>query len=253
MHRQLRRGEPVMSAPVELVHARVEGQQVTFCVNMRRDPVQRTHRTGTFYELKALQALRQIFPKGGVFADIGANVGNHSLYAALFMNAGKVIPFEPNPRAYELLIQNVLVNRLSSIVDLSKLGVGVSDTEARGFAMEDRSNNLGAARMLPGRGDLQVFSGDSLLATQTPDLIKIDVEGMELKVLNGLRETIARAQPTLMVEVDADHDETFFEWIDAQDYALLFTHQRYKASKNHVIAPKTRIPDLRRLRGEAPD
>lgn len=235
----------MQSVPLQLVHTQVAGKRVTFCVNMERDPVQRNHRKGTFYELKALAALRNVFPDNGVFVDIGANVGNHSLYAALFLNARRVIPFEPNPRAYDLLIQNVLVNRLETVFDLSNLGVGVSDEPMSGFAMEERDRNLGAARMLPGEGSLSVVKGDEVLSGESPDFIKIDVEGMEMRVLSGLEQTLQRCSPVLLIEVDNTVEDAFFDWADAQGYGLVFTHQRYKTNKNHVIAPKDRLPALR--------
>ena len=59
--------------------------------------------------------------------------------------------------------------------------------------MEKRERNLGGAKMLEGEGELEVFSADELLDGETPDMIKIDVEGMEMKVLKGLTKTLKRS------------------------------------------------------------
>ncbi|HGG04978.1 MAG TPA: FkbM family methyltransferase [Aliiroseovarius sp.] len=236
--KRLRLGRPVHSRAIELTHARIEDKRVTFCTDMEHDPIQRNHRRGQFYEAKELNGLKEVFPKGGTFVDIGANVGNHGLFAALFLGAARVIPFEPNPLAYRLLIQNVLVNRLDDVFDLSRLGVGLSDVEEGGFAMEKRTRNLGGAKMLSGKGKLQVFRGDTLLEKETPAMIKIDVEGMEMGVLGGLTKVIATHKPILLVEVDNENEEAFMAWAKSTGYDVAETVQRYRLNKNHLLVPK---------------
>lgn len=242
--RSLADGEPVQSVNLQLVHARVLDVPVTFCVNRKNDPIQRHHRRGTFYELTELQALRTVFPKGGVFVDIGANVGNHTLFAAQHLLASRVIPFEPNPLAYDLLIQNVLVNGLRGVVDLSKLGVGLSDSRSGGYEMEERRRNLGAARMLPGEGDLQVYRADDLLPEVRPDMIKIDVESMEMQVLDGLSGILDHCRPVLLVEVHVDNDDAFAAWMDRAGYAVIITYQHYKSNRNYIIADRAKAAEM---------
>ncbi len=244
MLRRLAHGKPVESVGLNLVHTRVMDVPVTFCVNMERDPIQRNHRKGSFYEIKELNALRPIFPRGGVFVDIGANVGNHSLFAAQHLGASRVIPFEPNPLAYDLLVQNVLVNQLSDVIDLNYLGIGLSDTHSGGFAMEDRTRNLGGARMLAGEGELEVYRADAVLHDVTPDMIKIDVEAMEMQVLAGLSGILERCRPVLLVEVDNENDAAFAAWMDDTGYDLVSTHQRYKTNKNHIVADRAVAREL---------
>ncbi len=236
--KRLRLGRPVSSRAIELTHARIQDKRVTFCTDMEHDPIQRNHRRGQFYEAKELNGLKEVFPKGGTFVDIGANVGNHGLFAALFLGAARVIPFEPNPLAYRLLVQNVLVNLLDDIFDLSRLGFGLSDTGEGGFAMEKRARNLGGAKMLSGKGKLQVFRGDTLLETETPAMIKIDVEGMEMGVLGGLSKVISTHKPVLLVEVDNENEDAFMAWAKTAGYDVADTVQRYRLNKNHLLLPK---------------
>ncbi len=236
--KRLRLGRPVQSRAVELTHARIGERRVVFCTDMENDPVQRNHRRGNFYEAKELNGLKGVFAKGGTFVDIGANVGNHSLYAALFLGAARVLPFEPNPLAYRLLVQNVLLNGLEAVVDLSKLGVGLSDTEEGGYAMEQRERNLGGAKMLAGEGRLQVYRGDTLLAGEKPAMIKIDVEGMEMAVLAGLEGVLKKHKPVLLVEVDNENEAGFMDWVKGAGYEVAETVQRYRLNKNHLLKPK---------------
>ena len=242
--KRLRLGRVVEGTRVSISHARVMGKSVRFCTDMENDPIQRNHRRGQFYEIAELKEIATIFPKGGTFVDIGANVGNHSLFAALFFDAGKIIPFEPNPKAFRLLIENVLVNDLLPLFDLSKLGVGVSDRHNGGYAMEKRDRNLGAAKMLGGGGDIEVFSGDVLLDDVSPDLIKIDVEGMELAVLAGLTEVIKNSRPILFVEVDNSNENAFNDWAKSNNYKTLKTYQRYRLNKNHLLVDAKKAADF---------
>ncbi|HHL22367.1 MAG TPA: FkbM family methyltransferase [Aliiroseovarius sp.] len=244
INKRLRLGRPVTSRPVQLTTARIRDRRVIFCTDMENDPIQRNHRRGQFYEAKELAGLAELFPAGGTFVDIGANVGNHSLYAALFLGAARVIAFEPNPLAYRLLVQNVLVNGLEQVIDLSRLGVGVGAREEGGYSMERRRRNLGGAKMLPGEsGKLRVLPGDILLEGEAPALIKIDVEGMEMAVLEGLKATLRQHRPVLLVEVDNENEAAFMEWAEAAGYDVARTVQRYRLNKNHLLTPHALAAD----------
>ncbi|MEP2716248.1 FkbM family methyltransferase [Pseudophaeobacter sp.] len=238
-------GRVLESGPLSLIHSEVLGQPVSFCVNKAKDPIQRNHRKGTFYELDELEALIPLFPEGGTFVDIGANVGNHSLFAGLFLKAGRIIPFEPNRLAYDLLINNMLVNGLRDRVDFSMLGIGLSDELSGGFAMERRRRNLGGAKMLAGEGDLKVYRADALLDEVEPDFIKVDVEGMEIKVISGLSGVLGRCRPIIMIEVDNENEEAFQEWVQEVGYATLNVCQQYRSNKNHLIVDKDQLEDLK--------
>jgi hypothetical protein len=104
--------------------------------------------------------------------------------------------------------------------------------------MQQKKRNLGSAKMMPGEGDIAVFPADDLLAGETPAMIKIDVEGMELAVLGGLEKTIAAHRPILLVEVDNENEEAFFGWAEGAGYVAQSTVQRYRLNKNHLMVPK---------------
>lgn len=229
-------GKPVVTGQMELVHCNIYDKPVTFCVDFERDPIQRHHRRGKFYEAPELDHLRTVLKPGAVVFDIGANTGNHSLFFAMELAASRVLPIEPNPRVYRLLISNVVVNGLRGVIDLSFLGVGLSDRNEGGFAMEDRAANLGAARMRPGAGDIETCAGDDLFRDIAPDLIKIDIEGMEMRALAGLSRTIRSHHPLLFIEVDVSNDDAFREWVSTEGYDILKTWQRYESNRNYLLA-----------------
>jgi len=233
-------GRPIESYPVTVTSTVVEGARVQFCTNLERDPVQRKHRKGAFFEASELATLRALFPKGGTFVDIGAHSGNHSLYAALFMHADKVIPIEPHPPAYRLLIQNMLVNGVADRVDFSKLGCAVGEAPAEGCAMKSGRRNPAAARVKRDAkgGDIPMLSADMLLADVTPDMIKIDVSGMEMEVLAGLSGVLNRCAPVLQVEVVAAQDAAFQDWAAQAGYAVAATTKRNKHDLNYILTHK---------------
>ena len=245
IRKRLRIGRPLHSDPVQLVHT-VEGDlPVTFCITNPEDAIQRKHWRGEFYEKAELRALARIFPAGGTFLDIGANIGNHTLYAALVWKAAKVVPIEPNPLAYNILLHNISVNGVRDVVDLSHVGVGLSDHDEGGFAMQKVPTNLGGAKMLAGKGDLTVCRGDQLLAGLEPDLVKIDVEGMEMEALRGLEGLFANRTPALLVEVRNTLSDDFFGWCDDHGYGCAATVTRYKNNKNHLMVAAADLKDTK--------
>lgn len=218
-------GEPVAFPPFDVVH----WGGLTWCLNYRRDPIQAALRRGRFYEEGQLAPLKRHLKIGGHVIDIGANIGNHAIWFARRAGAARVVVAEPNPLALAPLMANVLVNGLREVIDLTRIGVGLSDAAAEGLRMKRHDRNLGATRMFPEGGDLRVVRGDDLFADEVPDLIKIDVEGMEMKVLSGLDGMISAHRPLLFVEVDAGNEASFADWCAARDYGA----ERLAATSAH--------------------
>lgn len=229
-------GRPVVFRGVSFVRCEIHGRALQFVTDMESDPIQRGQREGKLYEGLELDLIKRVFPFGGTFVDIGANVGNHGLYAAAFLQAGRVIPFEPNPRAYRLLIANILANGLEGRFDLSRLGCGLSDRAEAGYAMEKKGRNLGSAKMLPGRGAIALRRADEALAGVSPDFIKIDVEGMEIGVLRGLAGVLERCSPWMLVEVDDSNAAAFEAWLAESGYRVEISHRRYRNEANFLLS-----------------
>ena len=166
-------------------------------------------------------------------------IGVLQLLNAQDAKSKKIIPFEPNPLAYRLLMANIAMNGLRDLFDVSYVGLGLSDKAQGGFAMTDQKKNLGAAKMVAGEGDLEVVRGDDALRDINPDLLKIDVEGMEIMVLSGLEETIARAKPRILIEVDQANYDAFDAWVEKVGYQVTDVVQRYRSNKNFFLEPKS--------------
>lgn len=234
-------GRPVVFPPLEIVRAVIGGRPVSFACNMTGpDPVQDAHRAGRFYEADELATLAQALPRGARVLDVGANVGNHALHLALIAGAARVVVVEPNPLAQAPLVANVVLNGLAQVVELGALGVGLGARSEAGFGMRRHDANLGATRMRPGEGTLEVHAGDSLFAGERFDLVKIDVEGMEMAVLAGLEATIARDRPLVLVEVDHENDAAFTDWVAAHDYQEVAAWAPWHRNRNILLQPRER-------------
>lgn len=225
---------------VDITAGRHDGRRVLFATDKDADPIQRAHRNASFYEAEEMALLRDHVKPGATFVDIGANVGNHTLYAAMFLDAARIIPVEPNPLALRLLLLNIMLNGVEDRVVKTGLGYGLSDHAAVGFGMEARNKNLGAAKMLAGEGDITVVTGDALLEGESVDFIKLDVEGMEMQALGGLSQTIVRCRPRMLIEVDQQNYDAFDAWRVDAGYDVVETIQRYPTNKNFLLTPKSK-------------
>ncbi|MFU1476851.1 FkbM family methyltransferase [Roseovarius sp. C7] len=231
-------GRAVRFPPFEMVYWPDGGLQ--FALNMARDPIQKALRAGRFFEEDELDLMSRNVKSGAHVIDIGSNIGNHAIYFATRMQAARVVLVEPNPLALAPLVANVLLNKLGHVIDMGALGVGLSDRSEGGFGMKRHDRNLGATKMRPGKGQIEVHAGDDLFADEAPDLIKIDVEGMEIKVLSGLKKTIARHRPVILVEVDEENAGAFESWRAEQGYVIERSLRHSAKNCNHLLIPEAR-------------
>jgi FkbM family methyltransferase len=235
----LESGAALTFPPLRLTRVTLGGRALTFCGNFHRDPVQRAHCAGGFFEAEDLAEVARHLPKAARVLDVGANIGNHALFFATQCGAAQVTVIEPNPLALAPLVANVVLNGLEGVIRMEALGIGLGAESEGGLFMKRHDRNLGSTKMLRGRGgDLVVHAGDALFSEEHFDLIKIDVEGMEMEVLAGLEETIARCRPLLFVEVDDANAADFAAWAAARGYAALYDRRHHGANKNFLMAPR---------------
>lgn len=140
-------------------------------------------------------ALPRILPhikEGGIIFDIGAYIGDHT---QAYVEKGIVYAFEPNPEAFECLKHNIAGTAILCPIALSD--------KVHGYEIDCTIDNVGMARIIKGKAKrtttIDIFCKKNNVL---PDFIKIDVEGNEVNVLNGGRETILNSLPTMVIEVN---------------------------------------------------
>ncbi|MBF9029664.1 FkbM family methyltransferase [Rhodobacterales bacterium HKCCE3408] len=232
----------VTPAGAQVVLSHRYDKPVQFLVNNPEDRIHAVQTKGAFYEIDQLQVMARNMPQGGVFLDIGANIGNHTLYMLMFGGAARSIPVEPNPAAVELLAGVLLLNGLIDRVDPGGLGLGMGARSEAGFAIHWPKGNLGWGKLKKaGGGDgVAVLAGDDLVGDGPVDLIKIDVEGMELDVLEGLRSTVARCRPPIFIEVDRHNRDAFFALMTEWDYVIAEEFGARRVNQNLLMRPAER-------------
>jgi len=161
----------------------------------------------------SLAKLIQALPVDGVFVDVGANVGNFSVLASRAVGAaGLVAAFEPNPETYARLIHHIALNRAGAVVPFHS-AVGATPGTAEMVCTE----NSGLSHLRNGSADTGVETTQrvavvalddclpALLAGREIELMKIDVEGAELGVLEGADRLLRAGKiKRLHVEICAD-------------------------------------------------
>ena len=152
--------------------------------------------SGRPYERGLLDFLRPLVSRGDCVIDVGANIGNHSLYLCLVCEA-KVHAFEPNPIALRHLYANIQANSAAELISVHPVGLGAD--RSVGSIVPGSQHNLGAARLQVGEGQIPVETIDSF-EFENVALIKIDVEGSEVSVLAGAHQTIATSKPLIVAE-----------------------------------------------------
>lgn len=240
-HRHLPDQNPdsYISPRAEIVRFKHDDKTVLLTVTSEKDLIQTHHRLGHFYEPEELAIIKNHFVKGTVFLDIGANVGNHSIYTALFLRPAEIIPIEPNPVAFDVLESNVRLNGLEALFDLQYLGYGVSDAPSSGARINFRNRNIGGGKIVKGDGDIELITGDMICDDRHIGFIKIDVEGMEMDVLHGLSATLKRCEPKMFIEVDEENEDAFQAWLKENEFSVLDSFKRYKTNNNYLVSTKS--------------
>ncbi len=145
----------------------------------------------------------EILNPGDTILDIGAYIGTHTIFFAKKVGSlGKVFAFEPQRLSFQMLCTNLALN---SICNTKCFQMGVSNKDgSMKLPVYDpyQELNFGAItidRIAHGSDDLPIITIDSLKLDRC-DHIKIDVEAMEAKVLEGAHSTIMKFRPTIYLE-----------------------------------------------------
>lgn len=184
------------------------------------------------YEPETLLAVEALLPQGGTFVDVGANCGLITAFAA--RRAARVLAFEPSPREFARLqanlaanaaphataIQAALAEAPSTVtLRLAEAGHAGHNTIGTGFAYQgvatDTLHEVPATTLNAALADLE-----------TCHLIKMDIEGAELRALHGAAQALARLRPALILEVFDQAlagcgatESDLLAWLEAHAYA----------------------------------
>jgi FkbM family methyltransferase len=191
------------------------------------------------------------FQPGDVLFDVGANIGLYSIYAA--SRSVRVLAFEPESQNYALIHQNIFLNHLADKVTC--LAVALADREGvdaiyvSRFRAGESMHNFGAAldwQQRPFTPSFQqgsiAFSLDGFLTFQPepfPTHIKVDVDGIEAKVIRGAARTLRDERlRSLLVEFDGASADDRAAIADIERAGLKLLHKKRSPTFNAARFPE---------------
>lgn len=157
-----------------------------------------------FFEQEYLKSISSILKNPSCIIDVGANIGNHTVYFARQWSDCVIHAIEPISLAFQILKRNISLNQFQNVYCHN---IALGDRHGIGSITHDglTENNLGATRVnYTTSGNISFKTMDDFienLKIGKIDLIKIDVEGFELKVLDGMKDTILKHNPIIWIEV----------------------------------------------------
>lgn len=198
--------------------------------------------TGNLYcglhEYSDMALLLDVLRTDDLFVDVGANVGTYTILASGACGA-KSVSFEPGAVAFHRLLENLAVNNIADRVEAWQVGVGARAGQLEFIADSDTVNRIaeGAARADEKRVIIDLVTLDSALADRGPTVMKIDVEGWEVPVLEGASATLERPELLLcIIEVN--------DAVESYGYSREDVHE---VMRGFGFRPYTYVPDGREL------
>lgn len=192
------------------------------------------------YEYEMLADLVERFPEGGRAIDVGANIGNHTLFLAA--HGFEVVAYEPNTHLAQAVARSARLNGFSG-VHVRTCAVGLS--AGSGEFVELLPENLGAQQvaLCPG-GEVEIVALDDEPIPSPVDVLKIDVEGSEYDVLRGARRLLRRDRPAVYVECqDVQAFLRVDRWMSDEQYVV---HDLFNATPTMLYLPVEKLEPTRR-------
>lgn len=201
---------------------------------------------GEFSETE-VELFRNTLQQGSVVADIGANIGCHSIaFSRIVGPTGFVFSYEPERHNFYTLCANIALNNIKNIHAFQRAMGSFSGKIAVPELDLERTVNFGGLSLdedysNSNHYDVELFTLDQVGFTRI-DFIKIDVEGMEKKVLDGCEKTIKKNSPILYVENDRpEKSEELISKIKSMGYVVyehrppLFNIKNYYENQQNLF------------------
>jgi FkbM family methyltransferase len=158
-----------------------------------------------YVEAGPIEGLREFVPEGSMVIDVGANVGFFSVQFARWVGAsGKVISIEPEDRNYEVLVSALkrkgLEGRVQALKAVAAATADPTFLEINELHPADHKHSRDGTGIAVDAVTLENVVEEK--GALSPGLIKIDVQGAEMLVLQGAADVLRLARPALFVELD---------------------------------------------------
>lgn len=188
-----------------------------------------------FRDIEQLETLGKYTKPGFVYLDCGANIGNHSIYFSKVLKAGHVYGFEPIQKIYNIYQENIKRNGIENISPIN-FGVSAEKGELKCFSyipdqdgafwfwydgkidMNDPSVYHKRHKEYNKELIVRSVAIDDMFTDTRIEVLKIDVEGMEIEALKGAENVIYQNSPLICIEVFKGNMEKFEQWMKENNY-----------------------------------
>jgi len=200
------------------------------------------------FEAGPIERLREFVPAGSMVLDVGANVGFFTLRFARWVGDGEVIAIEPEEKNYRTLQaaldRDGLQQKVRALKAVATATAGTSHLEINPIHPADHKLSVDGTGV-----PVEAVTLDDLVdrkGSLRPSLIKIDVQGAEMLVLQGAPDILKRSRPALFVELSEDALRRFGSSVseiirhlsqrDYQSYWLMRAGPHLRASEEDIQA-----------------
>jgi len=242
-----------MSVPTEASLTVREGSVVgtIWYPNSTDEQYKQVRKSGRYYDFRTLRYIAAVtkIRKAKVVYDVGTCFANHALYFSSILGS-HVECFEPNVRLLPYIDKTMTGARAS--YNLHNVALG--DQEGFG-ATSEVEENLGSSKFIaaapasPASGT-ELTTLDTFIATKSlkdPDIVKIDTEGFECKILRGAKKMLERASPELFVEITPENKDEAMALLDEFGYRRVL----FNAGKNYHYSKTMDVPARLSLTAQA--
>jgi len=201
------------------------------------------------WEPETISIFYNLAQRSNLVLDIGANTGIFTLLACAANNNAKVISFEPVPSIYERLVSHAKMNEwedrcqvrneaVSNIIGAAKFHVPFGDVP-KSASLEPQGFRGNKGILI----DVPVTTIDAIISeNEQVDLIKIDVEGFEDKVLEGMQRVLANSAPNIIVECNPDGP-----FLAVETILTRFGYRFFHMCGEKLVAVDKIIPDEKEI------
>ncbi len=205
-------------------------------------------RSGSYYEYGTTQLLRRKLKSGDTFVDVGANNGYFTLMAASLTGpSGLVLSIEPNPACVARLRNNVWVNCFDGRVKVMQIALGGKEgSGVLSFPSHFEAHGTLLSRRRGEKITVLVETFDRLFRDLHPSIVKVDIEGSEESVIEGMTSAIESSPSmSLIVEWNSLSSRSLYDALTRSFRVLRIVEHGAAAGETVTVG---RFQDLRRLR-----
>lgn len=228
----------------EVFEFNIHGHVVVFEVHAENELLSNIFRQEGAYSRNDLEIMARVLKPGSVFVDAGANIGWHTVIAAKMVGpSGRVVAFEPETKNLELLRKNIAANRLTNVEIVPKAVMELAGQRELHLSSSNFGDHIVGLQVATNAHEkkvsIEATTLDEAFAQLNLDLskialIKADIQGSEVDMLEGGRGFFRAHRPPLILEYSPRH----LRWLGRSFFDLLSFIDRYGYRPYHLEGEK---------------